>query len=49
MGFLLDQFFKDLYEVLHSDMGKAKKLKRLYQLVEDAHAYAKECGQLHDA
>lgn len=48
MGFSLDQFFRDLFTVLDSDLGRAKKLKLLWKIVVEAMVYAKECGQLRD-
>lgn len=46
MGFSLQMFFDDLFAILDSDMGRAKKLKLLWETVVAAKVYAKECGKL---
>ena len=46
MGFSLEVFFNELFEVLDSDISAGAKCKRIYKIVIDARQYAKECGML---
>jgi hypothetical protein len=48
MGFSLDSFFNELFEVLDSDISASRKCRRIYQIVIDARQYAKECGMLDE-
>ncbi len=46
MGFSLATFLWDLKDLLESDVEAVEKVRLLAVLVEDAHAYAKKCGEL---
>ena len=44
MGFNLELMFKELFEILESDMKDSKKVKALYANIAEARRYGKECG-----
>lgn len=46
MGFSLSYFFDDLLAVLGSEDSDADKLTQLTELIQRAHEYAMECGEL---
>jgi len=46
MGFSLEMFFDELFEILDSDMKAAKKIKLLVKVIYEAKQYAKECGHI---
>jgi hypothetical protein len=49
MGFNLDSFFQELFEILNSDIKDSKKAKRMRKVILEAYVYAKECGQIEAA
>lgn len=49
MGFNLDSFFQELFEILNSEVKDSKKAKRMRKVIMDAYVYAKECGQIEQA
>lgn len=48
MGFSLELFFDELFEVLDSDMKAARKVRKLMAIIIAARTYAKECGMLKE-
>lgn len=48
MGFSLDTFFDELFEILDSDAKAAVKVRKLYSCIKQAKQYAKECGRLKE-
>lgn len=44
MGFSLEMFFEELFEILNKDQKAAKTKKQLRKIIEQNCAYAKSCG-----
>ncbi len=49
MGFSLESFFAELFEILESDVKDSKKAKLMRKVIMDGYVYAAECGQIEQA
>jgi hypothetical protein len=45
MGFSLEQFFRELEEILAKDQKAARTVRELSRIIERKKKYAEECGQ----
>jgi len=46
MGFVLEDFFEELYRILTSDVKASKKVGRLHHAIDKNKKYAMECGAI---
>lgn len=48
MGFSLQAFFAELFEIINQDLGDVTKFCQLHSAIEQAAKYAGECGCIED-